>query len=81
MRKLYIVTRCLEIHKHYYRCHFRGFYKGNKVSSIKILKEDYEFEEGEEYLILAIEQELKVETLFVRALKSKNIQEIKVTSH
>lgn len=81
MRKLYIVTRCLKNQKHYYLCHFRGFYRGEKISSIKVLKEEHRLDEGEEYLMLAIESELVDETLIVRAVKCKNVQDMKVTSH
>jgi hypothetical protein len=81
MRKLYIVTRCLKNQKHYYLCHFRGFYRGYKISRIKVLKEELKLEEGEEYLMLAVENKLIEKTLIVRVIKCKNVQDMKVTSH
>ena len=81
MRKLYIVTRCLKAQKHFFICHFRGFYKGSRIRSIKVSRESCLLVEGEEYLMLAVESGLKDETLFVRAIKCKNVQDMKVTSH
>lgn len=71
MKKIYIISTCLNIKKDYSEFHFKGFLKGEKIKKIRLDQTNFELDEN--YLIKIKKPVVKQQVLYGKCVKFKKL--------
>jgi hypothetical protein len=78
MEKVYLISTCVRIKKRYSIFHFKGYYKGVRITEVYIenLNSSEKFSIGGEYLIKIYAKGVEQNVLFGEAMRSKRLNEL-----
>ena len=71
MKYFILLTQCLEVRNSYYKFHFKGAYNGLMVREIRLIRNDFLVELGQEYLIYVEFTKIKNNILWGVVIKLK----------
>ena len=69
MKKVYIISTCIKKNQQFSIFHFKGFYRGQRITEVKVLSSHFEL--NKEYLIKLIDPYVREQILFGSVEKFK----------
>jgi hypothetical protein len=75
--RLYLVSICVKELEEEYICHFKGSYKGNKITQVNISKIEIQLKVSEEYVFLLELIKVENDVIYAKTIRYKKICEIK----
>ncbi len=72
--KILILSRCLKVKSDEYEFHFKGYFQGNKIDSVRLIEaREGLFHKGHDYLLWVTHIKNIDQVLFVKLIKHKKI--------